>query len=110
MRKDLTGLPLFRSGQAWEKEIKGWAGAGFHRLILEGSFRLPFNGSVFTREGLGYLLTFYHLINTSRDSGLAFRPLAPRLESKLYIAWNRYQAFTPIAGRFLQQLKMSFAR
>ena len=23
-------------------------------------------------------------------------------------AWNRYQAFTPIAERFLQQLKVSF--
>ena len=108
--KDLAGLPLFCSEQAWDKEIKDWAGADFHRLMLEGSFRLSYNGSVFTREGLEYLLTFDHLIDTSRGSGLAFCPLSPRLESKLYIAWNRYQAFTPIAERFLQHLKMSFAR
>lgn len=76
--------------------------------ILERSFRLAYNGSIFAREGLGYLLSFDHLIDTSKDSGLVFRPLAPKLESRLYIAWNRYQAFTPIAGRFLQQLQMSF--
>ncbi|MGX8715119.1 MAG: hypothetical protein ACSW8A_05150 [Lachnospiraceae bacterium] len=28
-------------------------------------------------------------------------------QTTLYIAWNRYQAFTPIAERFLQQLKES---
>ena len=105
--KDLAGLPLFCSGQAWEKEIKDWAGADFHNLTLAGSFRLSYNGSIFAREGLGYLLTYDHLIDTSEGSGLAFRPLTPKLESSLYIAWNRYQTFTPIADRFLQQLKLS---
>lgn len=105
---DLTDLPLFCSGQAWETEIKDWAGTDFHRLILEGSFRLAYNGAIFAKEGLGYLLAFDHLIDTSKGSGLVFRPLAPKLESRLYIAWNRYQAFTPIAGRFLRQLQMSF--
>ena len=37
-----------------------------------------------------------------------FRPLEPPLETTLYITWNRYQAFTPIAERFLKQLKESF--
>ncbi len=77
-------------------------------MKLEGSFRLSYNGSVFAREGLGYLLTFRYLIDTSKGSGLAFRPLEPPLETSLYIAWNRYQAFTPIAERFLKQLKESF--
>lgn len=68
----------------------------------------PSYRSVFAREGLGYLLTFRHLIDTSGESGLMFRPLEPALETSLYIAWNRYQAFTPIAERFLKQLKKSF--
>ena len=37
-------------------------------------------------------------------------PLEPTLETTLYIAWNRYQTFTPIAERFLQQLRESFSR
>ena len=106
--KDMPGLPLFCSEQAWNGEIKKWAGRYFTKMKLEGSFRLSYNGLIFAREGLGYLLTFRHLIDTSEGSGLVFRPLDPVLETTLYIAWNRYQTFTPIAGRFLQQLKESF--
>jgi len=106
---DLKGLPLFCSDQAWEGEIKKWAGNHFSDLILEGSFRLSYNGSIFAKEGLGYLLTFDHLIDTSEGSGVVFRPLSPRLETTLYLAWNRYQTFTPIAGRFLQHLKTLFS-
>ena len=106
--EDLKEIPLFCSEQAWNGDIRRWAGGFFSKLRLEGSFRLSYNGSVFAREGLGYLLTFRHLIDTSKESGLVFRPLYPALETTLYIAWNRYQTFTPIAERFLGQLKSSF--
>ena len=105
---DLKGLPLFCSDQAWNNELKEWAGNDFPYLTQEGSFRLAYNGSIFTRERLGYLLTFKNLIDTSEGSGLVFRPLSPRLETMLYITWNRYQTFTPIAERFLQYLRTSF--
>lgn len=105
---DLKGLPLFCSGQAWENELRTWAGNDYSQLKLEGSFRLSYNGSIFTKEGLGYLLTFEHLIDTSDNSGLVFRPLTPKLETNLYIAWKRYQTFTPIAKRFLQHLRTTF--
>lgn len=105
---DLKGLPLFCSEQAWNGDIKSWAGSRFSELHIEGTFRLSYNGSIFAREGLGYLLTYEHLVDTSKDSGLIFRPLSPSLENKIYIAWNRYQAFTPIAERFLSYLKLSF--
>ena len=105
---DLKGLPLFCSDQAWNNELKEWAGNDFPDLTQEGSFRLAYNGSIFTRERLGYLLTFKNLIDTSEGSGLVFRPLSPRLETMLYITWNRYQTFTPIAERFLQYLRTSF--
>ena len=106
--KDLIGLPLFCSEQAWNNEIKEWAGTFFPEMKLEGSFRLSYNGSIFAKEGLGYLLTFDHLIDTSEGSGLVFRPLSPKTETRLYIAWNRYQTFTPIAERFLEHLQLSF--
>ena len=105
---DLKGLPLFCSDQAWNNELKEWAGNDFPDLTQEGSFRLAYNGSIFTRERLGYLLTFKNLIDTSEGSGLVFRPLSPKLETMLYITWNRYQTFTPIAERFLQYLRTSF--
>ena len=105
---DLAGQPLFTSAQGWEGDIRGWAGERFGELHLEGSFRLAYNASMFVREGLGYQLSFRHLVDVSPASGLTFRPLSPKLETKLYLIWNRYQTFTPIAERFLAQVRRDF--
>ena len=106
---DLVGLPLFCSEQSWQRDIPGWAGDKMDALHLEGSFRLPYNASLFVREGLGLLLTFDRLLDTSPVSGLVFRPLTPRLEARMYLIWRRHQAFTPIAGRVLAELKTQLA-
>lgn len=105
---DLVGLPLFCSGQSWEKDIPHWAKERMPELHLEGSFRLSYNASLFAKEGLGYLLTFDRLIDTSAESGLTFRPLEPRLETKLYLVWKKYQTLTPMAERLLEQVRRSF--
>ena len=105
---DLIGLPLFCSEQSWENDLPAWCGDKMRELRLEGSFRLSYNGSMFAKEGLGYLLTFEHLIDTSAASGLVFRPLSPRLETKLYLIWKKYQVFSPIAERFLRKLQERF--
>ena len=106
---DLIGLPLFCSEQSWKNDIPRWAGTKMDQLHLEGSFRLAYNGSMFTKEHLGYLLTFDKLVDTSSGSGLEFRPLSPRLETSLYLVWKKYQTFSPIAERFLAQLGTSFS-
>lgn len=106
---DLVGEPLFCSDQSWIREIREWAGGRFSELKLEGSFRLSYNGSMFALEGLGLLLTFEHLTDCSEGSGLVFRPLSPVLESGFYLIWNKYQTFTPIAERFLAQIRADFA-
>ena len=107
---DLIGLPLFCSEQSWEKDIPLWAKEQMSRLRLEGSFRLSYNASLFAKEHLGYLLTFDRLINTSAGSGLVFRPLTPKLETKLYLVWKKYQTFSPVSERFLQQVITSFSK
>lgn len=106
--EDLIGLPLFCSEQGWNHDIAKWCDNRIDQLHLEGSFRLSYNGSLFVKEGLGYLLTFEHIIDTSPDSGLVFRPLAPRLETNIYLIWKKYQVFTPISEHFLEMLKLSF--
>ena len=105
---DLAGLPLFCSEQAWKNEIRAWAGPRCGSLRLEGSFRLSYNGSIFARAGLGYLLTFEKLIDVSPESGLTFVPLSPRVETKLYLVWKKYQPLTPIAELFLDQVRAAF--
>jgi DNA-binding transcriptional LysR family regulator len=106
--KDLVGQPLFCSEQSWNNEIPEWAGDSFDKLHLEGSFRLSYNGSMFAKEGLGILLTFEHLVECSDENGLVFRPLSPKQTSELYLIWHKYPSFTPIAEKFLAQVKTSF--
>ena len=105
---DLVGEPLFVSEQGWRGDIAQWAGDHFEELRLEGSFRLSYNASVFAREGLGLLLTFDRLVDTSPESGLVFRPLEPTVEVTLYLAWGKRQLMTPIAKRFVEQARSSF--
>lgn len=103
--EDLIGYPLFCSEQSWKADIPRWAGDRMEKLTLEGSFQLSYNGAVFAKEGLGVLLTFDKLVDTSSESGMAFRPLEPKLENKMYLIWKKYQIFSPIAEKFLKQVQ-----
>lgn len=105
---DIYGLPLFASEQSIKVDFPRWCGENAEKLNIAGTFNLAFNGSVFVREGLGYLLTFEHLIDTSEESGLCFRPIVPPLETKMYIIWKKYQVFSPIAELFLKKIKEKF--
>ena len=108
--EDIYGLPLFASEQSIKADFPRWCGENAEKLNVAGTFNLAFNGSVFVREGLGYLLTFEHLIDTSEESGLCFRPIVPLLETKMYVIWKKYQIFSPIAELFLKKLKAEFER
>ncbi len=103
---DLIGLPLFCSEQSWNADIPRWAGSKMKDLHLEGSFQLSYNGAIFANEDLGVLLTFDKLVNTSRESNLVFRPLAPKLENKMFLIWKKYQIFSPIAEKFLSDVRL----
>lgn len=106
--EDLLGIPLFCSEQSWQRDLPRWCGNRLDELKLEGSFRLSYNGSVFAKEGLGFLLTFEHLIYATPENGLVFRPLFPALETNMYIIWKKGQVFTPIAECFMGELQLAF--
>lgn len=106
--EDIYGLPLFASEQSIKADFPRWCGENAEKLNVAGTFNLAFNGSVFVREGLGYLLTFENLVDTSAESGLCFRPIVPLLETKMYVIWKKYQIFSPIAELFLKKLKAEF--
>ncbi len=100
---DLFGEELICSERAAEVDIPRWCGKKADRLNFTGSTNLAYNGSIFVREGLGLMLAFEHLIQPSGENGLVFRPLEPRLESKMYLIWKKYQVFAPIAQRLLEE-------
>lgn len=105
---DLMGLPLICSAQGMKFDIARWCGEKVDMLNLSGTVNLAYNGSVFVREGLGYMLMFNHLVDTGSDSDLCFRPLEPPLETKMYVIWKKYQVFSPISELLLDELKICF--
>ncbi|MBQ3334541.1 MAG: LysR family transcriptional regulator [Eubacteriaceae bacterium] len=103
---DISGLPLYASEQSIKNDFPRWCGdARVRALNFVGTFRLAYNGSIFTKEGLGYLMTLEHLVGTGEDAGLTFRPLKPELTNPVYVIWKKNAVLTPIAERFLETLK-----
>ena len=102
---DLESIELIVSEQSLINDIPRWCGENADRLKVSGTINLFYNGSVFVEEGLGGMLTFEHLPDTYEEGNLAFIPLYPRLEVKMYVIWKRYQVFTPIASLLLKTLQ-----
>lgn len=102
---DLIGLPIICSAQAMQVDIPRWCGEKTDMLDLSGTINLAYNGSIFVKEGVGYMLSFDNLIDTGTNSPLTFRPLNPPLETKMYVIWKKYQVFTPIAQLLVDEMK-----
>ena len=105
---DLIGLPLLSSPQSIASDFPRWCGEKLDELTFVGTVNLYYNGSIFVRAGDAYLLTFDKLANIGNDSELCFRPLAPKLETRMYLIWKKYQVFSPIAERLLDEIKRNF--
>ena len=75
LRWQKEGRPGGRPGRLSPVHLRSRAGRTRHpgagervrELRLEGSSRLAYNASLFVREGLGYQLSFEHLVDTSRQ-------------------------------------------
>ncbi len=102
--EDLLPYPIFISRQSIAVDLPRWCGEFTEKLNLPASFNLANNAAVFAKEGFGVALAFDHLVDTSKESGLVFRPLSPRLETKMYVIWKKYQIFTPAAKVLLDEL------
>ncbi len=107
--EDLWDKPLIVSRQA----IKGtalpvWLKRDAQALHIAATYSLLFNGSLLVEQGLGYALCLKGIINTTGDSVLCFRPLAPALISDIYIVWKKYPVFSKAASKFLETLRKLF--
>lgn len=104
--EDLPGLPILCSNQTMVKnEISGWLGDQYEMLNIVTVYNLLYNASLMVEEGMGYALCLDKIIRTSGDSPLCFRPLEPRLEVGLAVAWKKSQFFSKAAEKFLKYLQ-----
>lgn len=102
---DLKALPLIISRQVSDNhEISSWFTGGLSSCNIISTYNLVYNATYMAAEGNGYVLTLNHLINTTGDSNLCFRPLHPSVETQIYIIWKKYQMFSKATEEFLKVL------
>ncbi|MDE6202663.1 MAG: hypothetical protein K2G19_04230 [Lachnospiraceae bacterium] len=68
------------------------------------TFHLTNNAAIFAKEDFGVALAFDKLIEIDDKSDSCFRPIAPVLQTKMYVIWKEYQIFIPAAQLMLKQL------
>lgn len=104
--EDLRDEPLIRSKHSLGKSIiSDWFKKSADELNIVATYNLLYNASILVEEGIGYAVGLDKIINTSGDSNLCFVPFYPKLESRLDIAWKKYQVFTKGAEIFLKKLQ-----
>ncbi|MDE7186844.1 MAG: LysR family transcriptional regulator, partial [Lachnospiraceae bacterium] len=104
--EDLWDKPLIISHQtSINTEMFSWLQTDISKLNIVATYDLVYNAAQFVKAGCGYVIALDKLINTTGDSNLCFRPLAPTLEAGLCIVWKKYQVFTRASNTFLRQLQ-----
>lgn len=105
--EDLWDKPLIVSRQAVHKSrgLFEWLGKEPDELNIVATYNLLFNGSLMVEEGMGYALCLNHIINSTGESNLCFRPLSPKLETRLNVVWKKYQMLSKPAEKFLEKFR-----
>ena len=108
----LKNLPLIISRQVTRKfpnnDYTKWFQGEFEAFNIVATYNLIYNAALLVKSGIGYAVALDKLANTSSESELCFRPFEPKLESKLDIVWNKFQARSAVANLFLQKLQETF--
>ena len=96
-------LPASRPRHSLGKSlVSDWFGEAETEPVA--TYNLLYNASLLVESGAGYAVSLEGLINT-QGGDLRFVPLRPELQSRLDIAWKKYQIFSPAAEVFLNELK-----
>lgn len=102
---DLKCLPLICSRHSIvQKALDDWFSAADCKPQINVTYNLIYNASLMVEEGIGYAIGLDKLINT-QGTNLCFRPLEPRLEAKLVVAWKKHQTMSKASSAFLNVLK-----
>lgn len=100
---DIEKEPLIVSRQSLSYDIHRWCGEKADKLNVVATGDIPFNLSLFVKEGMGSFLCFDKIVNTDELSDLMFIPLSPVLESPIYLIWKKNSDFTPAARKLKER-------
>lgn len=105
--EDLRNTPLIVSRQVFsiDKNMEKYIGKPYGELNIVATYNLIYNASIMVDEGLGAALCIDKLINTFDNNSLIFRPLEPKYETALTLAYKKYKFFSKASSVFLKRFK-----
>ena len=102
---DMINEPIIVSRQCLAHDLRKWAGERVDELTIAATGDIPFNLSLLVKEGIGSLLCFDKIINTTETSNLRYIPLDPPMFSPLYIIWKKNAELTPPARKLMERFR-----
>ena len=107
--EELSALPVIMPSQTSNSNriATFWPDAMTSPHIV-ASYNLIYNAGLMVEAGMGYALCIDDLINTEGNHPLTFVPLAPPLQSNVYLFTKKYQVFSKAAKLFLDRLQEYF--
>ena len=102
---DMINEPSIVSRQSLAHDLRKWAGERVDELTIAATGDIPFNLSLLVKEGIGSLLCFDKIINTTETSNLRYIPLDPPMLSPLYIIWKKNAELTPPARKLMERFR-----
>lgn len=102
---DMINEPIIVSRQCLAHDLRKWAGERVDELTIAATGDIPFNLSLLVKEGIGSLVCFDKIINTTETSNLRYIPLDPPMLSPLYIIWKKNTELTPPARKLMERFR-----
>ncbi len=100
--QDLLEAKVMHSRHAnYAGRIAEWLGSGFKGEVV-GSYNLLYNASLLVEEGVGIAFCLKGIVDTGKDSPLAFVPLDPPISSQLDLVYRKQIPLSPAAEEFLR--------
>ena len=101
--QDLADKPLlFARRDLVKRELMNWFGSYADDLNIVACGNLPFNLSMLVQQGMGAYLSIQ---KSCKYDGVCFRPLSPKLESNVVLAWKKNQAMSSAAQGLIEEAK-----
>ena len=93
---------LFARRDLVKCELMNWFGSYADDLNIVACGNLPFNLSMLVQQGMGAYLSIQ---KSCKYDGVCFRPLSPKLESNVVLAWKKNQAMSSAAQGLIEEAK-----
>ena len=106
-KEDIKTIPLIMHQRiGLQNEIAHWAGTNSENLNIAATYNVVHGTPVpFVTYGLGYFLTTRDLLSPELDSEVCFRPLNPKLPTRLALVWKKHAIFSKVSDIFINALK-----